>query len=110
MKCFLLHVYNILKTFHHALVEDMFHRRVPFTFLGFMLKQDPVSTTQKTGWTIHSSFPVLFGLEKGFILDVITRGGVNKHFPEDNLVSAGSQLYRSGQCPNGSLGAKISQV
>ena len=81
MKCFLLHVYNILKTFHHALVKDMFHRRVPFTFLGFMLKQDPVPTTQKTGWTIHSSFPVLFGLEKGFILDVITRGGVNKHFP-----------------------------
>ena len=51
----------------------MFHRRVPFTFLGFMLKQDPVSTTQKTGWTIHSSFPVLFGLEKGFTLDVISR-------------------------------------
>ena len=37
-------------------------------------KQDPVSTLQKTGWTIHSSFMVLSGLEKGFTLDVITRG------------------------------------
>ena len=37
-------------------------------------KQDPVSTMQKTGWTIHSSFLVLSVLEKGFTLDVITRG------------------------------------
>ena len=32
------------------------------------------STMQKTGWTIHSSFLVLYGLEKGFTLDVTTRG------------------------------------
>ena len=32
------------------------------------------STMQKTGWTIHSFFLVLSGLEKGFTLDVITRG------------------------------------
>ena len=31
-------------------------------------EQDTVSTMQKTGWTIHSSFLVLPGLEKGFIL------------------------------------------
>ena len=29
---------------------------------------------QKTGWTIHSPFLVLFGLKKNFTLDVITRG------------------------------------
>ena len=29
---------------------------------------------QKTCWTIHSSFLVLSVLEKGFTLDVITRG------------------------------------
>ena len=46
-------------------------------------KQDPVTTAmQKTGWTNHTSFLVLlYGLEKGFILDVITTGGINKHFP-----------------------------
>ena len=38
------------------------------------IKQDPVSTMQKTGWTIHSPFLVLFGLKKNFTLDVITRG------------------------------------
>ena len=27
------------------------------------VEQDPVSTMQKTGWTIHSSFQVLSGLE-----------------------------------------------
>ena len=37
-------------------------------------EQDPVSTMQKTGWTNHSSFLVLSSLEKGFTLDVITRG------------------------------------
>ena len=37
-------------------------------------KQDPVSTIQKTGWTIHSSFLVLSGLKKSFTLDMITRG------------------------------------
>ena len=40
-----------------------------------------MSTMEKTGWTIHSSFLVLSGLEKGFTLDVITRGAVNNHFP-----------------------------
>ena len=29
---------------------------------------------QKTGWTIHSFFLVLSGLEKSFTLDMITRG------------------------------------
>ena len=38
------------------------------------VKQDPVSTMQKTGWTIHSPFLVLFGLKKNFTMDVITRG------------------------------------
>ena len=38
------------------------------------VKQDPVSTMQETGWAIHSSFLVLSGLEKGFTLNVITRG------------------------------------
>ena len=38
---------------------------------------------QKTGWTIHSPFLVLFGLKKNFTLDVITREGAgNNHFPE----------------------------
>ena len=37
-------------------------------------KQDPMSTMQKTGWTIHSSVLVLSGLKKSFTLDVITRG------------------------------------
>ena len=41
-------------------------------------KQDPVSTMQKTGWTIHSSFLVLSGLEKGFTLDVKGCEGLNK--------------------------------
>ena len=41
---------------------------------GNVGKQDPVSTMKKTGWTIHSSFLVLCGLEKGFTLDPITRG------------------------------------
>ena len=36
--------------------------------------QDPVSTMQKTGWTIHSFFLVLCGLKKSFTLDKITRG------------------------------------
>ena len=50
-------------------------------------KQDSVTTVniitmQKTGWTNHTYFLVLlYGLEKGFILDVITRGAVNNHFP-----------------------------
>ena len=35
---------------------------------------------QKTGWAIHSSFLVLSGLEKGDILDLITREAVNNHF------------------------------
>ena len=38
------------------------------------MKQDPVSTMQRTGWTDQSSFLVLSILEKGFTLDVITRG------------------------------------
>ena len=38
------------------------------------MKQDPASTMQKTGWTIHSFFLVLSGLKKSFTLDVITRG------------------------------------
>ena len=37
-------------------------------------EQDTASTMQKTGWTIHSSFLVLPGLEKGFTLNMITRG------------------------------------
>ena len=37
-------------------------------------EQGPVLTMQKTGWTIHSSFLVLSGLEKGFTLNVITKG------------------------------------
>ena len=37
-------------------------------------RQDPVSTKQKTGWTIHSSFLVWSRLKKSFTLDVITRG------------------------------------
>ena len=37
-------------------------------------QQDPVSTMQKTGWTIHSPFLVLFGLKKNFTLVVINRG------------------------------------
>ena len=37
-------------------------------------KQYPVSTMQKTGCTNHSSFLVKSGLEKGFTLDLITRG------------------------------------
>ena len=39
------------------------------------VEQDPVSSMQKTGWTIHSSFLVLSGLEKGFTLDVFTSRG-----------------------------------
>ena len=35
--------------------------------------KDPVSTMQKTGWTNHFSILILFVLEKGFTLDVITR-------------------------------------
>ena len=38
------------------------------------IEQDPVSTIQKVGWTIHSSFLVLSGLKKSFTLDLITRG------------------------------------
>ena len=39
------------------------------------LKQDLVTTMQKTGWTNNTSFLVLlYGVEKGFVLDVITRG------------------------------------
>ena len=38
------------------------------------MKLDPVSTMQKAGLTNHSSFLVLSSLEKGFTLDVITRG------------------------------------
>ena len=34
-----------------------------------------------TGWTIHSFFLVRSSMEKGFTLDVITRGAVNSHFP-----------------------------
>ena len=34
------------------------------------VEQYPVSTMQKTGWAIHSSFLVLSGLEKGSTLDV----------------------------------------
>ena len=37
-------------------------------------EQDPASTMQKTGWTIHSFFLVLSGLKKSFTLDVITKG------------------------------------
>ena len=36
--------------------------------------QDPASTMQKIGWTIHSFFLVLSGLKKSFTLDMITRG------------------------------------
>ena len=43
-------------------------------FLMTKSEHDPVSTMQKTGWTIHSPFLVLFGLKKHFTLDVITRG------------------------------------
>ena len=38
------------------------------------VKQDPVSTMQKTGWTNHSSFLVLYGSEKGFTLEVSLEG------------------------------------
>ena len=44
-------------------------------------EQDSVSTVQKTSWTIHSSFLVRSSMEKGFTLDVITRGAVNSYFP-----------------------------
>ena len=37
-------------------------------------EQDPVSTMQKTGSTIRSSFLVWCSLEKGFTLDLTTRG------------------------------------
>jgi len=37
-------------------------------------EQDPASTMQKTGWTIHSIFLVLSGPKKSFTLDVITWG------------------------------------
>ena len=52
-----------------------------FTFLHIHIcyfqsqnKQDPASTMQKAGWTIHSFFLVLSGLKKSFTLDMITRG------------------------------------
>ena len=42
--------------------------------IGSLKKLDPMSTMQKTGWTIHSPFLVLFGVKKNFTVDVITRG------------------------------------
>ena len=73
-------MYNIYIENILSLVEDIFIRRVPFTFLGFMLQQDPVSTMQKTGWAIHSSFSVLSGLERVSFW-MWSLGGVNNHFP-----------------------------
>ena len=73
-------MYNIYIENVLSLVEDIFIRRVPFTFLGFMLQQDPVSTMQKTGWAIHSSFSVLSGLERVSFW-MWSLGGVNNHFP-----------------------------
>ena len=51
----------------------MFEIYIPCSHISTQLsKQDPVSTMQKAGWTSHSSFLALSGLEKGFTLDVIT--------------------------------------
>ena len=46
---------------------------------------------QKTGWTIHSPFLVLFGLKKNFTLDVITRGQATTIFLCIGPFSAGGQ-------------------
>ena len=72
-----------------------------------MTKQGPVSTMQKTSWTIHSSFLVLPGLEKGFTLDVITRGAVNNHSPMYlaifSMVTTNDQTTKQASGPSKSL-------
>ena len=51
----------------------MFEIYIPCSHISTQLsKQHPVSTRQNAGWTSHSSFLALSGLEKGFTLDVIT--------------------------------------
>ena len=55
-------------------VPSVGRKRVRRNWFNLETKQDPVYPMQKTGWTIHSPFLVLFGLKKNFTLDVITRG------------------------------------
>ena len=66
-------------------------------------KQDPVSTMQKTGWTIHSPFLVLFGLKKNFTLDVITRGQATTIFLCIGPFSAWSRTTEQPGDPRASL-------
>ena len=67
------------------------------------IKQDPVSTMQKTGWTIHSPFLVLFGLKKNFTLDVITRGQATTIFLCIGPFSAWSRTTEQPGDPRASL-------
>ena len=54
--------------------KSLFSSNGKFGHFDWIKIQDPVSATQKTGWTIHFSFLVLSGLKKSFTLDV-------NHFP-----------------------------
>ena len=58
---------------------------------------------QKTGWTIHSPFLVLFGLKKNFTLDVITRGQATTIFLCIGPFSAWSQTNEQPGEPSASL-------
>ena len=70
---------------HHIPKTDFVQQKSSLSITGIVFFQnvepkckvettDSVSTMQKAGWTIHSSFLVLSGLERGFILDPITKG------------------------------------
>ena len=58
---------------------------------------------QKTGWTIHSPFLVLFGLKKNFTLDVITRGQATTIFLCIGPFSAWSRTTEQPGDPRASL-------
>jgi len=67
------------------------------------LEQDPASTMQKTGWTIHSFFLVLSGLKKSFTLDMITRGQSTTIFLCIGPFSAWSRTNEQPGDPRASL-------
>ena len=67
------------------------------------LEQDPASTMQKTGWTIHSFFLVLSGLKKSFTLDMITRGQSTTIFLCIGPFSAWSRTNKQPGDPSASL-------